>query len=150
MYDRILVPTDGSDGANLAADHAVDIAGTYDATLHVLYVADVRMSPISTRMDRDEVIELLEESGGRPTSSILERAEANDVPASEAIRVGVPHEVIREYVDEHDIELVVMGTHGRTGLAHTLMGSTTERTVRTVDVPVLAVPFDTNDRPKSE
>jgi nucleotide-binding universal stress UspA family protein len=139
MYETILVPTDGSEGANAAVEHAVEIAGTYDATLHALYVVDTRMSPVSKEMDRDIVTELLDRSGERPTTPVLERARAANIPAIEAIRTGVPHETIREYVDETDIGLVVMGTHGRTGLEHTLLGSTTERVVRTVNVPVLTV-----------
>jgi len=142
MYDAILVPTDGSEGANAAVEHAIDMAGTYGATLHALYVVDVRMSPISTGMDREEIIKLLDQAGERPTAPVLDRAEDADVPTIEAIRVGVPYEVIREYVEDHDIDLVVMGTHGRTGLGHTLLGSTTERVVRTVDVPVLTVHLD--------
>jgi nucleotide-binding universal stress UspA family protein len=143
MYETILVPMDGSEGANAALDHAVDIASTYDASLHALYVVDVRMSPIGTEMDRDEVVQLLDRSGERPTTPVLDRAEEAGIPATEAIRLGVPHEVIRHYVDENDVDLVVMGTHGRTGLDHTLLGSTTERTVRTVEVPVLTVQLDT-------
>jgi nucleotide-binding universal stress UspA family protein len=101
------------------------------------------MSPIGTEMDRDEVVQLLDRSGERPTTPVLDRAEEAGIPATEAIRLGVPHEVIRHYVDENDVDLVVMGTHGRTGLDHTLLGSTTERTVRTVEVPVLTVQLDT-------
>jgi nucleotide-binding universal stress UspA family protein len=142
MYETILVPTDGSDGATAAAERAVDIASAYGATLHALYVADVRMSPVSTEMDREEVVQWVDQSGERPTTPVLDRAEERDVPATGAIRLGVPHEVIREYVDENDVDMVVMGTHGRTGLAHALLGSTTERVVRTVDVPVLTVPLD--------
>jgi len=142
MYERILVPTDGSEGANAAADHAIDIARRYDATLHALYVVDVRMSPITAEMDPEEAIELLDRSGERPTTPVLDRAEEANVPATEAIRLGVPHEIVREYVDENAVDLVVMGTHGRTGLEHTLLGSTTERVVRTVDVPVLTVHLD--------
>lgn len=93
-------------------------------------------------MDREEVVELLEQSGEKPTTPVLQRAEGANIPAIEAIRLGVPHETIREYVDEEDIDLVVMGTHGRTGLERALLGSTTERVVRTVDTPVVTVPLD--------
>jgi len=142
MYERILVPTDGSEGANAAADHAIDIARQYDATLHALHVIDVRMSPLSTEMDRESALQLLDQSGERPTAPVLDRAEEAGVPATEAIRLGVPPETVLEYVDENDIDLVVMGTHGRTGLERTLLGSTTERVVRTADVPVLTVHLD--------
>jgi nucleotide-binding universal stress UspA family protein len=139
MYDTILVPTDGSDGAAAAAAHAVDLAKIHGATVHALYVVDVRMSPISANMDHDEVIELVDESGDRPTAAVLDRAERAGVPTVEAIRLGVPHRIIREYAEGEGIDLVVMGTHGRTGIEHALVGSVTERVVRTLDVPVLTI-----------
>ncbi|WP_435066812.1 universal stress protein [Haloplanus sp. C73] len=139
MYETILVPTDGSRGADAAAAHAVDLATTHGATVHALYVVDVRMSPIDSSMAHDEVAELVEESDEDPTASVLDRAEAAGVPAVEAIRLGVPHDCIEAYADEMGADLVVMGTHGRTGVEHALLGSVTERVVRTLDVPVLTV-----------
>ena len=145
MYETILVPTDGSPGARAAIERAVDLATRYDATIHALYVADVRMSPVSSEMGRETVLEMLEENDGKPTTAVLDRAEAAGVPAVERIEVGVPHEVIERYVDEHGVDVVVMGTHGRTGLRHALLGSLTERVIRTLDVPVLAVPVGRSD-----
>jgi len=139
MYDTILVPTDGSPGAEAAAAHAVDLAKTHGATVHALYVVDVRMSPISADMDHDEVVALVEESDRNPTAAVLDRAERAGVPAVEAIRLGVPHRCIREYAEAEGVDLVVMGTHGRTGIQHALIGSVTERVVRTLDVPVLTI-----------
>jgi nucleotide-binding universal stress UspA family protein len=141
MYETVLVPTDGSEGASAAADRAVDIAGTYGATLHALYVADVRMSPITPEMDADAIEALVEGSGGPPTRAVIERAEDAGVPAVEAILPGVPHETIREYAADHGVDLVVMGTHGRSGLDRYLLGSVTERVLRTVDAPVMTVPL---------
>ena len=139
MYETILVPTDGSDGAETAAAHAIDLAEIHGAIVHALYVVDVRMSPISADMDHDEVVALVDESGERPTAAVIDRAERAGVPSVEAIRLGVPHRVIREYAAEEGVDLVVMGTHGRTGIEHALVGSVTERVVRTLDVPVLTV-----------
>lgn len=142
MYDAILVPTDGSDGSTAAADHALELAQQYDATLHVLYVLDTRMNPVSSGMDEAEIEAMLADSDEHPTQGLLEMAAAADVPAEEAIRPGIPHEVIRDYATEAGIDLIVMGTHGRTGLKRTLLGSVTERVLRTVDVPVLTAPMD--------
>ncbi|MFB6141762.1 MAG: universal stress protein [Halorientalis sp.] len=139
MYETILIPTDGSAGSMAAAAHALDIAAAADATVHVLYVLDTRMTPVSSGMDREEVLALVEASDEDPTGPILQRAEAAGVPAVETIQVGIPHETILDYIADHDIDLVVMGTHGRTGLQHALLGSVTERVVRTADVPVLSV-----------
>jgi nucleotide-binding universal stress UspA family protein len=139
MYETILVPTDGSPGAVAAAEHAVDIADRYGATVHALYVVDVRMSPVSAGMDEDEVRALFEDSDEEPTGRVRDLAEGAGVPAVEVLEVGIPHEVIREYVADHGVDLLVMGRHGHTGLERTLLGSLTERVVRTVDVPVLMV-----------
>jgi len=139
MYDTILVPTDGSPGAETAAAHAVALAKAHGATVHALYVVDVRMSPVSADMDHDEVVALVDDSGERPTAAVLDRAERAGVPTVEVIRLGVPHACIREYAESAGVDLVVMGTHGRTGLEHALIGSVTERIVRTLDVPVLTV-----------
>lgn len=140
MYDEILVPTDGSDGATAAAEHALELARTYDARLHVLFVLDTRMSPVSTGMDESEIEAMLADTDERPTDPLLDLAEEAGVPAVGEIRPGIPHEVIAEYVAEAGIDIVVMGTHGRTGLEHALLGSVTERVLRTVDVPVLTTP----------
>ncbi|WP_257300299.1 universal stress protein [Haloarchaeobius sp. FL176] len=142
MYESILVPTDGSEGAAQAAERALDMAELHDSTVHVLYVVDVRMSPVDESMDHDEVVELLEEVSGKPTTPIVERARDRGVAVVETIRIGVPFESIQAYLSENDIDIVVMGTHGRTGLEHTFLGSTAERIVRTANVPVLTVPFE--------
>jgi nucleotide-binding universal stress UspA family protein len=150
VYERVLVPTDGSDAATAAAEHAVDIAATYGATLHVLYVVDVRMSPISSGMDREAVVDLLSQADEQPTAPVRSLAAAASVPVVEAVRLGVPAETIRSYVTATDCDLVVMGTHGRTGLAHALLGSLRERVLRTVDVPVLTVRGSSNEPPGDE
>jgi nucleotide-binding universal stress UspA family protein len=139
MYGTILVPTDGSAGAAAAAAHAVDLATIHDATVHALYVVDVRMSPISADMDHDEVVALVDEAGERPTAAVIDRAKRAGVPSVEAIRLGIPHQAIEAYADDEGVDLVVMGTHGRTGIEHALVGSVTERVVRTLDVPVLTI-----------
>jgi len=145
MYETILVPTDGSEGSVAAAAHAVDLAATHGATVHALYVVDVRMSPVDSDMDHDEAVALVEESDVDPTAAVLDRAERAGVPAVEAVRLGVPDECIRAYAEEVDADLVVMGTHGRTGVEHAILGSVTERVVRTLDVPVLTVHPSTAD-----
>jgi nucleotide-binding universal stress UspA family protein len=139
MYQTILVPTDGSPGAVAAAEHAVDVADRDGATVHALYVVDVRMSPVSADVNEEEARALVEESDEEPTRRVRDLAERAGVPAVEAVEVGTPHEVIHEYVDDHGVDLVVMGRHGHTGLERTLLGSLTERVVRTLDVPVLTV-----------
>lgn len=143
MYETILVPTDGSEGAVAAGEHAVDLARAHDGTLHVLYVVDVRMSPVSAGMEHGEIADLVDASGERPTAQTVDAAADAGVSATEAVRVGIPHERIREYAAEANADLITMGTHGRTGMSHALLGSVAERVVRTSDVPVLTIPAST-------
>ncbi|WP_416839120.1 universal stress protein [Haloferax sp. DFSO52] len=135
MFDHILVPTDGSDHAAHAAEYAVDLAAMYGAALHVLYVVDVRTSHADTAPD-DET----ETRGETAVGKIASLAANRDVPVETEIRVGLPHEIIVDYEAERDIDLVVMGTHGSSGIERYLIGSVAERVVRLSDVPVMCVP----------
>lgn len=138
MYDEILVPTDGSPAAAAAVPHAVELADRYRGRIHALYVVDA--SALSaTEAGSEMVVEALE-GEGREAVAVIERdAEAAGVDVETAVVTGTAHRTILEYAGEHDIDLVVMGTHGRRGLDRYLLGSVTERVVRTSDVPVLTV-----------
>ncbi|WP_227134064.1 universal stress protein [Halorubellus salinus] len=143
MYDDILLPTDGSEGTTAATTHAAELASTYDATVHVLSVADSRNrfeSPTSGIAPEawDE------EQRNRAEAAIDATVDAlgDDVDVHRVLREGVPHEEIVAYVDDADVDVVVMGTHGRTGLDHYLIGSVTEKVVRQSAAPVLSVRLD--------
>jgi nucleotide-binding universal stress UspA family protein len=144
MYDAILVPTDGSPAAERAVDHALELASTFDATVHALYVVDAALYS-SLEAGIDAVIEALEDEGEAAVEAVKSRCETAGVAAETAVLVGTVHRSIRDYVDEHDIDLVVMGTHGRQGIERFILGSVTERTVRLSDVPVLTVRGTQND-----
>jgi nucleotide-binding universal stress UspA family protein len=138
MYRRILLPTDGSPEADRAADHALDIAERFGAALHVLYVVDTNALPLDPHARR--VFEYVEEEGRLAEEAIVGRAEDRGVDAvASEVGEGSPHEGILEYVEDNDIDLVVMGTRGRRGLERYLLGGVTERVIRLSDVPVLAV-----------
>jgi len=137
MYDTILVPTDGSDGANAALAEAVGLASAFDATVHSLYIVDTT-TPQSDAGYVD-LVESFERIGEETTEAAVERAASAGVEGVGAVRTGRPHRAILEYADEVGADLLVMGTHGRTGLERYLLGSVTEKVVRTADVPVLTV-----------
>ncbi|TYL36917.1 universal stress protein [Natronococcus pandeyae] len=138
MYDRILLPTDGSDAATAATEHAIDLARAYDAPLYVLHVVDTR--PYDAESITQSVIEPLEERGQRAVDEVVEAASAHGLDRTEtAVVRGDPHETVLEYVDEHDIDLIVMATHGRSGVKRYLLGSVTEKIIRTAPVPVHVV-----------
>jgi nucleotide-binding universal stress UspA family protein len=148
MYSTILVPTDGSETAARAVDNAIDVATTYGATVHALSVVDVSNLGLRTPTDVDleELRRPLREHAQNAVDAVVRAGEGADVSVVPAIQVGVTHEVILDYVDEHDVDLVVMGTHGRSGLQHAILGSVTERVVRSSPAPVLTVgPVATSD-----
>ena len=145
-WNTILVPHDFSASANHATAIARDEAKAHGGTLVLLHVIDLpyQLSP-------DAVI--VPESTGAPISvkeyaiqsseahlqDIVARLAKDGVTATGVIKVGVPVDEINRAVDEHKIDLVVMGTHGRTGLRHLMAGSVAERVVRSSRVPVLTI-----------
>ncbi|SEO20753.1 Nucleotide-binding universal stress protein, UspA family [Halorientalis persicus] len=154
-YSRILVPTDGSDLARRALEEACTIAGLTDATIHVLYVVDdAAIAELATDASLDEVsldadvhrlFDRFEAVGEHAIEDIQTTAGERGVDIVTAVRRGIPDEEILAYVNEQDIDLIVMGTHGRRGVQRYLLGSTTERVLRRVTTPVLAV-HEQNDK----
>ncbi|UIO99256.1 universal stress protein [Halobaculum sp. CBA1158] len=138
MYDEILVPTDGSPAADAAVEHAVTIADRFDATVHALYVVDA--TAYSTLEAGGEVVvDALEQEGEDAVKRIAEAADTEDLPVIESVVSGTAYQSITEYADDEGIDMIVMGTHGRQGLDRYLLGSVTERVVRSADQPVLTV-----------
>ncbi|WP_435319969.1 universal stress protein [Haloarchaeobius sp. TZWSO28] len=145
MYEHILLPTDGSDGTSAAAKHAAELASNYDATVHVLSVVDTRNRFESPSAGISAAV--WEETERERAEAAVESTIAalpDDVRTETVIREGVPKTAILEYVDENPIDLVVMATHGRTGLDHYLIGSVAEKVVRQCPAPVMTVREDEN------
>lgn len=144
MYETILIPTDGSETANAAAVHGLDIASRYDATVHALAVIDTaELLELGyfggDRSDFEDTIEPLEEKARDAVDEIKDRAGREGVKTIGVVRQGAPFETIVTYATEADADLIVMGTHGRSGLERFLAGSVAERVVRTASAPVLTV-----------
>jgi len=166
MYDSILFPTDGSEAAETALDHAADHARQYGATLHVLFVAqddfgpsglvqqdhegveqsemvgeDHEMQPSGMTNEDSERIGAIADHGEAVVSDVADTV-GDDVAVETAVLSGTPYKRILDYADEEHADMIVMGTHGRTGVDRYLLGSVTEKVVRTADVPVLTVRTD--------
>ncbi|QCJ45808.1 MULTISPECIES: universal stress protein [Haloprofundus] len=138
MYDTILVATDGSDPSEAAVDHALDLAKQYGATLHALTVVDTR---VYTDVDirATPVFDALEEQAQETVDAVAEAGAAVDVPVVTAVEHGSPASAIVDYATGHDVDVVVVGTHGRRGVRRVVLGSVAERVVRNAPVPVLTV-----------
>ncbi len=149
MYEQILIPTDGSDVAQAAVDQALDIATKYDAEVHALYIADI--DAVAYGLGTEQVdrirqgqfgqMDALREDAETATGYVVDRAAPLGVSVTERHAGGKPHRVIANYADEHGIDLIVMGSHGRAGVRRALLGSVTERTLRSTHVPVLVVDY---------
>lgn len=147
MYDTILVPTDGSDVAEAAVDQALDLAETYGATVHALYVVDIDAVDLGLGTEQVDRIrqghfgemEELKSKADDATGYIADRAAERGVGAEEVVETGNPHKVIADYADDHDVDLIVIGSHGRAGVKRALLGSVTERVLRSTHRPVLVV-----------
>ena len=146
MYDRILLPTDGSDGTEQALSHAVEIARGRDATIHALSVIDRRLYLAADETQKSELKSSLRDDARAAVERVAAGAADAGVDCTTAVRDGVPYRVILEYAAERPVDLVVMGTHGRSGrdkLAN--LGSVTERVVENTDTPTLVVRIDEGD-----
>jgi nucleotide-binding universal stress UspA family protein len=146
--DNLLVPTDGSENADAAVPHGTALAQRVDATLHVLNVVDLQAAGgvFAAGGLEEEFVDRLEARGReavdrvaadvRGTSPDL-TVETDVVKTTEFDGVATG---IREYVADNDIDVVVMGSHGRSNLRRQLLGSVASTVLRTVDVPVLVAP----------
>lgn len=141
MYERILVPTDGSEPASAAVLHALDIAEQYGATLHALFVVDTGTNWLT--VSKNEIRDALRDIGQETSEQVLrdvETATADaDVELVTNVLEGSPDERILDYIVDNDIDLTVMGTHGRSGIEHRLLGSVSERVIRAAGRPVMTV-----------
>jgi nucleotide-binding universal stress UspA family protein len=135
--DSVLVPTDGSDCAEAAAAHAVDLAAATGAALHVVHVVDAGALPAD---GSGAVLEALRQAGRDALDSVVDRASEADLSTVRAsVLTGAPYRAIADYADAERVDLVVQGTHGRTGFDRYLLGSVAERVVRLCDRPVLTL-----------
>jgi nucleotide-binding universal stress UspA family protein len=127
---RILYPTDFSPFSNQAYFQAVTLAEVHGASLTILYVLNPQSSTDDPRsQDKNFWREQLEQI--RPTN--------DKIPVDHVLLVGDPGTVISQYAAESGIDMIVMGTHGRTGKERQLMGSVAEQTLRNAPCSVLVV-----------
>lgn len=144
QLSRILLPTDFSKYSAEATKYACALAEKFDAELHLLHVLETHLSatpefaaglalPTSTKENRSACEQLL--------AKTLEPnwAEAHKGKVVRSLEDGIPFVEIVRYAKEHEIDLIVLGTHGRSALAQVLMGSVAERVVRKAPCPVLTI-----------
>ncbi|WP_435180944.1 universal stress protein [Halorussus sp. AFM4] len=147
MYERVLVPTDGSRTAEYAVEEALDVAEKFEAAVDTLYVVDTDAVDVSLgteqvdriRQGRFGEMDELESRAREATEYVAERASERGLDAAAHFRAGRPHAVIADFAEDRDVDLVVMGSHGRSGVRRMLLGSVTERVLRSTHRSVLVV-----------
>ncbi|WP_226006668.1 universal stress protein [Natrinema salinisoli] len=137
MTTRLLVPTDGSDPATAALEHAIDIAADQDGTIQVVYVADTK-EPSLTRLGGD-VVDVLEQEGDEIANEAAALAEDSGVSVTTDVVQGDPRTVLTEYATGDEFDFIVMGAHGRRGIGDYVLGSVTDCVVNRSEIPVLTV-----------
>jgi len=145
-WNKILVPHDFSASANHATAIARDEAKLHGSTIVLLHVIDLphQLSPDAVIVPPEtnapiSVKEYAIQSAEAHLQDIIGRLAQDGATATGVVKIGVPVDEINQTIDEQQIDLVVMGTHGRTGLRALMTGSVAERVVRSSKVPVLTI-----------
>ena len=141
---RFLVPVDFSEDANQAVEYAIDLASKLGARVTLLHVIQ---SPPWGGVDMDvtvpyaysQFVQNLEAEVAHSMQACLERVTAGGLEGEVAVVHGIPFQEILDTAKTQQVDLIIMGTQGRTGLQHVLMGSVAEKVVRLAPCPVLVV-----------
>ena len=141
---RILVPTDFSENADYALQYALTFAREFGATLYVLHVvyfpAHTALQTLRLPADvTSQVLDGLAKDAKQSLKKLIKKTKEPEVVVHPVVRVGAEYSEITAFAEQEKIDLIVMGTHGRTGVAHAFLGSVAERVVRQAPCPVLTV-----------
>ena len=140
FYRNIVIATDGSENTRRAISYGIEIAKLSGAAVHALYV--VNSSPIISEnwtIGRKNIYNIIRSEGEKAVSEIKKIGEASGVEVREVILDGYPSNEIMDFAENNNIDLIVMGTLGKTGLDRLLIGSVAEKVVRASKVPVMVV-----------
>jgi len=146
MYTNILIATDGSDVSRHAAEHAIALAKALGGSARAIFVIDTRTfpgtHPIVPESMAPHYFSLLEEmrkAGEVAVGDVREAAEKDGVSVATDVVEGTPAASMLKYAKDNGSDLIVMGTHGRSGFAALLLGSTAHAVVHGAEIPVLLV-----------
>ncbi|AKB36280.1 Universal stress protein [Methanosarcina siciliae C2J] len=140
LYRNIVIASDGSENSRRAISCGIEIAKLSGATIHALYVVDTP-SVISEdwTAGKEAIREMMMNSGKKVMSKIKKIIEESGVEVKEVLLEGYPANEIINFAENNNMDLIVMGTLGKTGFERLLMGSVAEKVVRHSNVPVVVV-----------
>jgi nucleotide-binding universal stress UspA family protein len=140
MYRKILIATDGSEPSKKAISYGIELAKLSEAKVYAVFVVDTA-SFASIPMDTgwEMMYELLQKEGADATRLVEDDAKASGLDVESVVIDGHPSHEIIDFAERNDIDLIVMGTLGKSGLDRFLLGSVAEKVTRNAKVPVLVV-----------
>lgn len=140
MFKKILCPVDFSQFSQEVVDYAVDLAIKYGAELHIMHVIPnmTYFTPYESFLTPENLV-AIEKHIQDQVENDFEKVLKQNVPAKKVIRTGVPFVEIIDYAKSESIDLIVMGTHGRSGIEHILIGNVAEKVVRKSPCPVMTI-----------
>ena len=146
---KLLVPTDFSEDSEQAARYAVELAKRFQAEIHCIHVVDIPADLLSTSDyymtgPSEQFVDQIREESKKNLEAFAKK-NLEGVGVRTAFLEGSPFVEIIRYARNQEIDLVVIATHGRTGLKHVLFGSVAEKVVRKAPCPVLVVKRDERD-----
>ena len=146
MYSKVLIATDGSDLSRRAAEHGIAIAKCLGATVVAVFVVDTRALPATHPVVPESVapyyfslLDELRKAGEAAVQEVVAEGAKHGVSVKHEVIDGTPASGIIDAGKKHEVDLIVMGTHGRSGFAAMLLGSTAQGVVHRAETPVLVV-----------
>lgn len=152
-FCTLLIPTDFSSGSTAATQYALWLAGKTGAKIVFLHVMEPTVYSVDFALTHPDLSAEVRQRAGEALRQLVEEARSRGLSAEQALAVGAPFAEIEKTAADRKADLIVMGTHGRTGMAHVVLGSTAERVVRLASCPVLTVkapPSSAVENPTSE
>jgi nucleotide-binding universal stress UspA family protein len=139
-FKHILVPTDFASSSARAVETAVALARTFDADLTLMHAWEIPVYPyMEFVLETPNLVMQVEDAASKRLADALADVQKSLPRAKSILKMGIPWQQIIDAIKEANADLVVMGTHGRHGLGHALLGSVAERVVRLSTVPVMTV-----------
>jgi nucleotide-binding universal stress UspA family protein len=138
---RILVATDFTETSNRALDWAIELAAPLGASLTVMHAYEIPIVgfPDGALIATADIAARISDAARAALEGTVEQRRGRGVPLEAVLREGVAWEEINSVADEKDADLIVIGTHGRRGLARALLGSVAENVIRTARRPVTTI-----------
>ncbi len=141
LYKKLLIATDGSEYTKKAIDYGIDLAINTEAKLQAIYVVDTgayRSIPLSA--PEEYAFSLLRKEGDMAIKYVADTAEIAGLEVEGIIAEGHPAEEIIKYAEKNSIDIIVIGTLGKSGLDRFLLGSVADKVIRNSKIPVIVVP----------